>query len=127
MAAFVLSSMINLHLTAVFLTCSGVKIRAGSVWSEVCQGIFRPCVERMTKFPLLGGASGRPDAKQYLCHAQLKSSRGLVENGKRGFLFCKARMFVERVKIACLSKFSSLVKTQIPLDPVDKIATSQKL
>ena len=49
MAAFVLSPMINLDLMAVFLTCSGVKIRAGSVWSEVSYGILRPCVERMAK------------------------------------------------------------------------------
>ena len=52
MAAFVLSPMINLDLMAVFLTCSGVKIRAGSVWSEVSYGILRPCVERMAKFTL---------------------------------------------------------------------------
>lgn len=52
MTAFVLSPMINLDLMAVFLTCWGVKIRAGSVWSEVSQGILRPCVERMAKFTL---------------------------------------------------------------------------
>lgn len=49
MTAFVLSPMINLDLMEVFLICWGVKIRTGSVWSDVSQGILRACVERMAK------------------------------------------------------------------------------
>ena len=52
MTAFVLSPMINLDLMEVFLICWGVKIRTGSVWSDVSQGILRACVERMAKFTL---------------------------------------------------------------------------